>query len=218
MNRKQILGFLVAMIGMFACLQAQPGYLGKRNIIQYDLFAMPAGLFGGGIGFNQSHAVTYHRVTSRKTVVGMGATYLPLPKFQAEEFNGGYVIGDVKSRSVGLMFQAKFYPFLRKGWLAPLGPFVRVAVNVNRQVATWTASNGTTQHPWETHFWAGYQLETGYSTVLLGHVQMDLGFRFCLSEFLNYFSDASSAKRYNLAYDILESELFKIHIGLGYLL
>lgn len=200
-----------------AASYAQPGYLGKRNIVQADAFAMPTSLLGGVEGINHSYALGYHRVVSRRAVMGAGLTYLPLPSFEEQQFDGAGAYGQVKSRSVGLLFQAKWYPFLRKGWLAPIGPYIRFGINVNRQIATWKRSSTAVGYPWESHFWTGLQFETGYSTVFADRIQMDLGFRFCLSQFVNYFSESSPARRYNLAEDILQSELFKIHLGLGYL-
>lgn len=198
---------------------AQPGYLGRKNIVQADLYAWPGHLLTlnyNSLQLNHSESLSYYRVVSRRSVIGLGLTYLQLPEFRAFD-RVSSENGTVRSRSLGIAFQFKWYPFLRSGRLAPIGPYIRVAVNLNNESSEITSGYIPIVRFYESHLWSGYQAEFGKTFLIAGHVPVDLGIRACLADFVNGVLDAGTQETSEVAGQINGSEFLKIHIGAGYL-
>lgn len=216
MTRKFLL-LAIIVAGCQLAAWAQPGFLGKKNIVQYNFYGMVGGLSGGGPYFHNSHALTYNRVVSRRCVVGVGGNFLPT------SFNSIGLDqtsdGTVSVRSVGLVLQSKWYPFIKKGWIAPLGPFFRLAMQVTRVSSTWQSEDDPLiEEPFDSHIDGGFQIETGYSGVIGRRLYWDLGFRFGLTAFGRGYLELGPWQTVGVGRAIHRSELIKIDLGLGFLL
>jgi hypothetical protein len=203
---------------------AQPGFLGRKNLIRYDCFLMPANLLNlitaGRFRINNSHEFGYERIVSRRHVVGVNAVYLKLPNESAQYPLLPDPIGYTTRRSFGIGIHAKLYPFLRKGWLAPLGPYMRLSINFNREISTWHSRSGLyPDQPWEAHFYNSYSLGFGYSEIFFERMLVDFGMRFAGADLMHAVAGGGNTppKVYAVAEDILQSELIKFHLGVGFL-
>ncbi|MEY3443689.1 MAG: hypothetical protein RLZZ519_1970 [Bacteroidota bacterium] len=204
---------------------AQPGFLGRKNLIRYDCFLMPANLLtlrnAGKFRLNNSHEFGYERIVSRRHVVGVNAVYLNLANRNVDYPLLPDPTGYITRFSGGIGIHAKLYPFLRKGWLAPLGPYMRLSISFNREVSTWHSESGLyADRPWEAHFYNSYSLGFGYSEIFFERMLVDFGMRFAGADLMHAVAGGGNtpARVYHVAEDILQSELIKLHIGVGFLL
>lgn len=208
--------------GFFQEAIAQPGFLGRRNIVHYDVFAMPTRLTHSksynGFYIHTSHQLGYDRIISRRAVWGLSGTYVQLPKRWARY--PSYTDpqdGSVIPKALGVAVHFKTYPFLHGGWLAPVGPYFRLSVNLNLENSTWYAEDPPfSERFWESHVYAAYGFELGYSEVVASRILMDLGLRLCFADAVNAGSH-SVFRTARLAQEIYNSELFRLHLGMGYL-
>lgn len=215
---------LLLLLGVIQFAWTQPGYLGRKNLIRYDCFLMPASLLylrnAGTFRLNNSHEFGYERIVSRRHVVGINAVYLNLPNQYAENNVVPDPVGYITRFSGGIGIHAKLYPFLRKGWLAPLGPYLRLSISFNREVSTWHSTSGLYgDRPWEAHFYNSYSLGFGYSEIFFERMLVDFGMRFAGADLMHAVAGGGNtpARVYYVAEDILQSELIKFHLGVGFL-
>ncbi len=111
--------------GLFSLVWAQvPGYEGKRNPLQLELQASPAladWVFQpeGALAANLHLNLNYEHVISRRTAIGIDAGL-----FQTtQNFLFQNKTGSIRLQGASIGLFAKTYRFLRKGNIAPLGPY-----------------------------------------------------------------------------------------------
>jgi hypothetical protein len=232
--KKYFLLLLLPLLGgwAFQCSAQAPGFLGRKNILRYDLFFFPASPyhydeprnFSGNPGFyfNSSHTAGYERVVSRRHVLGVTGGLMRLGESEANHYdNAGHdQIGHVSIQAWSAGIHLKAYPFFKKGWLAPVGPFVRLEVRYGRETSTWRADADAEPIPHEQHSFMSYSLGMGYSAIIQGRLLLDYGFRLAFSDAVNSAGGGSGATaeyKTATATMIQVTDLLKLHLGLGYI-
>lgn len=227
MKKMLFLGLvLIAGFLQFAAAQ-QPGYLGRKDLLRYDLFIAPAELFSlnqkPGFHVNHSHELGYERIVSRRHVLGVSACYLRLPNQVVTNEELPDPGGVITRQSGGIGIHFKAHPFLKKGWLAPLGPYVRLALSVNLARSVFHSVKPDVYPPslWARHLYNSYSIGFGYSNIIGDRLLVDLGFRICSADMINGAWDGLLSKSTRIASDaiaIRRTEFLKFHLGIGFLL
>ncbi len=220
--KKAFISVLFVIVGCFAGVNAlaqAPGYLGRRNIVHADLYFAPAmprrynnpysASGNGGFYFNSSQALGIERVVSRRHVLGLDGEYIAAGFEDNRYSQSGYT----RLRALGLGFHLRAFPFLRKGWIAPLGPYVGFAVKVFSVSETFLQNGrhgGLRGHG--QHFAESLAMIFGYSGCIKGRFLLDTGARIAITDLIK----GNTYDRPSLV--MLTTDLFKLHIGLGVLL
>lgn len=216
------LALFFLLSGLLSIAIAQPGYLGHKNIVRYDVYAMawPSRNTNQKVWVHNSHELGFERIVSRRSVLGLCAGLLPLYGEQEQLPDYPFTDGKTHRLAVGGGLHLKLHPFLKKGWLAPLGPYVRLSMNFNRLRSTWHAYPPSTEtQPWSSHIYMAYGIEFGYSEIFFGRMMVDFGLRFCFADFANGNGVGNIDRRaFKDAEDLFGSEFLKLHLGIGLLL
>lgn len=205
---KKLFILALFLLCSFAFAFAQPpGFLGKRDILRYDFYAMPSNLFNrknsGLSNYNTSHGFAYERISSRRSVKGIN---LMLIKFPPK-----YPGHDLEDHSVVTFgFHGRTFPFYSRGHLAPIGAFFRYSINF-----------GVSSSLRQTHYFMDYGFGMGYATIIGDAITFDIAVRYALADFLHSAADGivpTTNHQYYAAQEITQTEFCKMQFGFGILL
>lgn len=224
--RKVVFSILLIVASFGNVTQAQvPGYIGRKNVIRVDFNFFPASPYKfskpnnytGKEGFylNGHKGFGYERVVSRRHVLGLD---LDLTRFGSQNVYHLNQYGITKTTALGFGFHFKAFPFLKKGWLAPLGPYFGLAfrfINVNsRFFSSPSFVNGI---DYENHQCGSTALLFGYSTLIKERLLLDFGMRWAFTDLYHaHINDNASSESRN-GKILFAQDIMKIHLGLGFL-
>lgn len=137
--RKTILFLLsIGLLVLHLEVQSQnklkaPGFLGKRTSVSYNIFAFPgvgmipsSTTYGnarsdwdgkGDLFLSISHGLNISHVIGKRLSIGVATEGI------RTGINGDHPI---KIKAIGMGLQLTFFPFRKKGIIAPLGPYTRI--------------------------------------------------------------------------------------------
>jgi hypothetical protein len=238
MNQRNIFFVWIWLVLGASMATAQvPGYMGRRTAIMANVYGWP-----GGIKQNFRNPVTYKydgadvkylrydlvasldRVVSRRHVVGlllenyrMGSQGYSWRNSRGY-IHSGYNRVDVLGSGISL----KTFPFLRRGRLAPIGPYFKIDWRVSYVKSTFVPK--TTQDTISISYGRlgnSFSMDAGYCGIAGDRVLIDVGLRFSISQFFSL-GGFKFYNGYNPTFvdsvNMFKNDLFKFHIGLGFLL
>lgn len=172
-------------------LQAQiPGYLGKRMHVGLTVMGAPAtnvlsygssgrqnykGTASGGDFFmNTTWQARFEYILGRSFVLGASASFFRTGESTFLPFEARNITGALSSTGGGVHF--KWFPFLRKGALAPVGPFTELGFSIFHG----TLKDGSLGSPSYNERLAAYiipkfNLSLGYNYVLFDQLLLGIG-------------------------------------------
>lgn len=139
---------LMVLLGVFAILLTSsvlaqvPGYLGKRFSAGYAISAIPplgtntaissnyngtkAGLLEGEFYLDLRHSLQMHWTVSRRSALGLDLSWFRQGRNARYSFGsiGQNTLGQAQFYGIGLAY--KHWPFIRRGNIAPVGPFTEL--------------------------------------------------------------------------------------------
>jgi hypothetical protein len=206
----------------FASAQV-PGYMGKKNVVHADVWFMPANPlaydqprnYSGNTGFyfNAHQGGGYERVVSRRHLVGAD---FDLFRFGNPEAQLDGDVGRSRARGTGFGLHFKAFPFIRKGWLAPLGPYFGMEYKLIWVRSEFIAETGS-QLPrlYARHRGGSLGMNIGYSMLIVKKLLLDYGIRFALTDLRGRLT--ADARAQEDAFILQNQDLMKLHLGLGFL-
>ncbi len=219
---------VIALMAVTWTVRAQaPGFLGRRYAVSYNCFFMPASPSHYGRGqsrnyagndgfyFNVSHLATVERTMSRRSVIGLGASLMRAGDPRSRNFYRTEY-GRSSIQCLGIVFTSKMYPFLSKGWIAPLGPYFRFDLSYLSAKGDFEGRNATSRDQ-RQHNGIAIALGVGATSVIKGRLLMDYGARISFTDL------PTAANNYNTleqedARILFATDLIKFWLGLGVLL
>jgi hypothetical protein len=166
-----------------------------------------------GFYFNAHQGGGYERVVSRRHVLGADVDLFRFGNPDAE-LDGHVGRSRAKGTSFGLHFKA--FPFIRKGWLAPLGPYFGMDYKLIWVKAEFISTTGS-QLPrfYEKHRGGSLGIQLGYSAILLKKLLLDYGARIGITDLRGIVQGNTFV--YEDAVILQNTDLLKLHLGLGFL-
>ena len=206
-----------------------PGYLGKRNSISYHAMVFPAlglinayesrrgmkpGLFqrGGSLFLNASHQITLDRTLSKRASFGLACEYAPLgDSKELLDSVQHYLIN-----ATGGGFQVKFFPFRRKGAMAPIGPYTRLDAKLYRTALKFgNPEDDNFKELIENRHFMAFSMEFGINNVVWDALLLTAAVRYSLT---GIGLDTESRPWKSVVQDrLFDHDLIKMNLGIGYL-
>jgi hypothetical protein len=212
-----------ATLMTIVCLVAHaqpPGYMGRRAVLKADLSILPASPnhydypynWSGNPGFyfNHTETIGFEHVASRRSSVSFT---LDLTRMG---YRYGYLAQPGRSQAsvygFGLLY--KGYPFLRSGYISPIGPYFGIGYRyLHARQHHVPDAPGLLEKQLPSFSAGSFSFMYGYSQVIGDRMMLDLGLKFSFSMIAHAVKGES-----DLAEKFARADAVKFYLGLGVLL